>query len=119
MDLNSKEWFLLLMGFLFFVTVFSWIIYARFIMSRIEKAIQKDGFPRPCGWDGTGARTLWFAYAISLPIGNINRVDDPSINVPLVRRYSTIGDKILGWILIVSCSSFGLLCIVGWLIWAN
>jgi len=62
-------------------------------MARIERAILADGHPRPCPWDGPGARALRYARAIAFPIGRMNPADDKLIDVPLVRRYATVGDR--------------------------
>ena len=73
-----------------------WITFARLTMARIEREIAKDGLPRPSSWDGIGARTVSYAYAIALPVGRANRPDNPLIDVLLVRRYATRRDVLLG-----------------------
>jgi len=88
-------------------------------MRRIEQALSNDGRENPCAWDGIGARTLWYAYAISLPEGRFNRTDDPLIDVRMVRSYASGKDRLWGWMLIVSTLSFGLISIAGWLIWGD
>jgi hypothetical protein len=83
-------------GILFMATAVAWISFARITMARIEREIMRDGFPRPCPWDGPGARVVWYAHAIAVPIGRFNRFDDPLIDVPLVRKYATRADIIRG-----------------------
>src|SRR5690554_2008907 len=99
------------------ITMFiSWLIFRRLTMGRIERQIKADGLPRPCPWDGPGARIMWYAYAIALPVGRLNRVDDPFINVPLVRSYATRGDAVRGWMLIISGMLFGVIATVSWFV---
>src|SRR5690625_543453 len=74
------------------IALLSVLVFGRMSMAPIEKRIKKDGLPRPCPWDGPGARIFWYAWAIALPVGSANREDDPLINVPLVRSYATKGD---------------------------
>ncbi|MCJ8499550.1 hypothetical protein [Desulfatitalea alkaliphila] len=68
-------------------------------MARIEREIPADGLPRPAPWDGVGYRVLWYLHAIIFPVGIWNRLDDPLIDVALVRRYATRADIIRGWVL--------------------
>ncbi len=98
---TAQDWFYLSVIILFFLTAVTWITFARLSMARIEREIIRDGFPRPCPWDGPGARTIWYAYAISVPIGRFNRIDDPLIDVPLVRKYATRADVIRGRIFLI------------------
>lgn len=114
---NAEDWLVLIGALLFLSAAISWLIFSRFTVTRIEKAIKQDGLPRPCQWDGPGARILWYAYAISLPIGRFNQIDDPLIDVALVRRYAKPADKIWGLILIIAATTGSILATVGWLIW--
>ena len=84
------------------VAFISWIVFARLTMARIERAICADGLPRPAQWDGMGYRALWYLHAIIFPVGIWNRLDDPLIDVALVRRYATRADIIRGWVFFVS-----------------
>ncbi|MFA5530615.1 MAG: hypothetical protein WDA11_08100 [Thiohalomonadaceae bacterium] len=86
-------------------------------MARIEREMKQDGFSRPYSWDGPGA--LWYAYAISLPIGRFNRADDPLIDVPLVRKYATRIDVILGRTLLIFGYLFVLFMLVAWLLYGD
>jgi len=86
---STKELFLVVAGLIsFFATAFAWIAFARISMARIEKDIQNDGLPRPASWDGTGARALWYCYAIALPVGIFNLPNDPFFDSTTVRRYA-------------------------------
>ena len=87
-------------------------------MGRIERQIKADGLPRPCPWDGPGARIVWYACAISFPVGRFNRIDDPTINVPLVRSYATPVDAVSGWVFIISGGLF-LVLAFGWYFWGG
>lgn len=75
-------------------------------MARIEKAIKKDRKPRACPWDGPGARIVWYAWAIALPISRWNPLDDPFIDVALVRRYANNFDRITAKLMMLSTSGW-------------
>lgn len=113
--MKSETWFLFIGLSLTFITCSTWIAFARLTMARIEREIIKDGLPRPSSWDGIGARTVSYAYAIALPVSRANRPDNPLIDVLLVRRYATRRDILLGraflvcgniWITIVLISGW-------------
>lgn len=70
----------------------TWLAFGR-LAARLERRIAADGVTRPCPWDGPGARIVWYAWAIAFPVGRFNRLDDPLIDVGLVRRYATRVDK--------------------------
>lgn len=91
----------------------SWLLFGRLTMARIEKSIQADGEPRPCPWDGPGARIIWYAWAIAVPMGRFNPADDPLIDVPLVRKYSTRSDKVLAITMLSSTWGLIFLTLVG------
>lgn len=74
-------------------------------MARIEKTLKADGKPRPCPWDGPGARIVWYAWAIALPIGRWNPLDDPFIDVELVRQYANDFDRALAKIMVLSSAA--------------
>ncbi|MEJ2743983.1 MAG: hypothetical protein P8176_16310 [Gammaproteobacteria bacterium] len=97
----------------FFSTAISWIFFARSSMTRIEQAMKTDGLPRPCSWDGVGARAIWMAWVIALPIGPFNVINDPSIDVPTVRKYANSKDKKRAIMLMVSGYSFVFIGLVG------
>ncbi|MEJ2682161.1 MAG: hypothetical protein P8176_11525 [Gammaproteobacteria bacterium] len=75
--------------------------------------MKADGLPRPCSWDGVGARAIWMAWVIALPIGPFNVINDPSIDVPTVRKYATSRDKIRAVALMVSGYSFLFVVLAG------
>lgn len=89
-------------GIITMIALPSWIAFARLTMARIEREIRTDGLPRPAPWDGVGYRVLWYLHAIIFPVGIWNRLDDPLIDVALVRRYSTRADIIRGWVFFIS-----------------
>lgn len=101
-DNTLEGWYYTFFGLFLIITFISWLGFARFSMARIERQMQKDGLVRPASWDGVGLRALWYASAIAFPVGIFNRAEDPLIDVPTVRRYSTSFDRVLGWILMVS-----------------
>lgn len=87
-------------------TCFSWILFGRISMARIERLLKDKGISRPCPWDGPGARIVWYAWAIALPVGRFNRLDDPLINVPLVKRYSNRSDRVIARLMVLSTAAF-------------
>ncbi len=91
----------------------STLVFGRLSMAAIEKRIKQDGQPRPCPWDGPGARIIWYAYAIGLPISRLNRADDPMIDVGLVRKYATSADRFRAIVLLVFGNLFLLNLFVG------
>ncbi|MEJ2743415.1 MAG: hypothetical protein P8176_13295 [Gammaproteobacteria bacterium] len=87
----------------FLVMAISWISFARISMTAIEKRMAANGLPRPCLWDGVGARAFWIATAIALPI----KLEwDPTIDVATVRRYATRFDCRLGLVFTIAGFSF-------------
>ena len=90
----------------FFAMATSWILFARLSMTRIERDMKADGLPRPCSWDGPGVRVLWIAWAISVPVGPFNLVNDPSIDVLTVRKYANANDKKRAIAVMISGYSF-------------
>lgn len=91
----------------------SWLLFGRFTMARIERELKKEGIPRPCPWDGPGARIVWYAWAIAVPVGRFNKLDDPMIDVGLVRERSTAPDKLLAATMLTSAATLVLLTLVG------
>ncbi|MGQ9427040.1 hypothetical protein ACXYTJ_15405 [Gilvimarinus sp. F26214L] len=82
-------------------------------MARIEKELKKEGIRRPCPWDGPGARIVWYAWAIAVPVGRLNRLDDPMIDVPLVRSRATRRDKAIATVMLISTAMLLLLIFIG------
>lgn len=80
----------------------SWVVFGRLSMAKIEKAIMAEGKPRPCPWDGTGGRLVWYAYTVALPASFFNEVDDRQLKTADVKRYTTKADRIRAWIFMVS-----------------
>lgn len=114
--MKAETWFLFIGLALTFITFIAWIAFARLTMARIEREIIKDGLPRPSPWDGIGARTISYAYAIALPVGRANRPDNPLIDVLLVRRYATRKDVLLGRVLLIFANTgAAVLLIGGWI----
>jgi hypothetical protein len=97
---QMEQWFAWTFMITALVMCFSWLIFGRLVMARIEKKITQAGEPRPCPWDGPGARIMWYAWALGFPIGRLNRLDDPLIDVALVRRYSSRRDRIIAIIML-------------------
>ncbi|MEJ2743417.1 MAG: hypothetical protein P8176_13305 [Gammaproteobacteria bacterium] len=98
----------------FLVMAISWISFARISMTAIEKRMAADGLPRPCSWDGVGARAFWIANAISLPVGSLlNPSWDLSIDSITVRRYATRFDCRLGFVFTISGYGCAAICLIG------
>jgi hypothetical protein len=114
--LTPEDWYILLSGGVMLLSFLSILLFGRATMAPMEKKIEQDGLPRPCPWDGPGVRILWYAYAIALPVGRLNRADDPLIDVPLVRRYATKGDKARAVMLLASTHTFILTLFFYWLL---
>ena len=110
---SPKDWFFLISGFVGVAMLISMLTFGRLTMAVIEKNIKRDGLPRPCPWDGPGARIIWHAYAIGLPVGRLNRIDDPMIDVGLVRKYATAADRLRAVVLLVSSNAFLVVLLIG------
>lgn len=93
-------------GALMMGTFISWLIFVRLSMARIERAMKRDGVPRPCPWDGPGARIVLYAYAIALPQRIAERMDIRLIDVPLVRRYASHADWFPALVFLIVGHSF-------------
>lgn len=94
----------------------SWLIFGRVTMARIEASLKEDGISRPCPWDGPGARIVWYAWAIAMPVGRLNQLDDPLIDVDLVRRYSRPSDRIIAVVMLFTTAVWLLVGFLGaWL----
>lgn len=107
------NWYWALGGGAMCVAFISWIAFARISMARIERRIVDDGEPRPCPWDGPGIRVIWYAWAITVPVGRFNPLDDPLMDVQGVRRHALARDRILGWTLMISGYALVSFAIVG------
>ena len=103
---SAKNLFLLILGCSFIPLAVAWVTFARVSMARIEKAMKRDGLDRPCPWDGVGGRVVWYACAIGLPIGPWNPVNDPLVDVPLLRQYARPLDRKLGLAFVVAAGTF-------------
>ena len=66
-----EHYFYMLVGFLFAAFAMSVLPFGRCV-ARMEREMQRDGHPRPSGWDGTGLRIYWYASAIAFPLGWYN-----------------------------------------------
>jgi len=98
----SDDFYYLVFGVAAITMSFSWLLFGRLTMARVEKEIQADGHVRPASWDGVGVRILWYAYVYSLPIGLLNPRNDPFVDVALIRRYGNGRDRLLAKIFMVS-----------------
>ncbi|MGQ9427039.1 hypothetical protein ACXYTJ_15400 [Gilvimarinus sp. F26214L] len=110
MSINS--WYFWAFGSLMIATFAAWLVFARFSMARIERFIERDGFPRPCQWDAPGARIVLYAYAIALPRGIAERLDMRLIDVPLVRHYASAADSYRALVFLISTHAFVLMVFV-------
>lgn len=91
----------ILFGLCLFGSMLAWVIFGRLSMSRIEESIMAEGKPRPCSWDGVGARIIWYAYTVSLPASWFNDIDDRQLSASDIKRYTTRADRIRGWALMI------------------
>ena len=98
---------LLLMSIISYVT-FGWLS-----VLKIEKSIMSEGKPRPCPWDGVGARVVWYAYTVALPASCFNEIDDRQLNTADVKRYTTRADRIRAWSLMIPLHGMMLLVFTG------
>jgi len=110
---SPKDWFFLVSGIVCMTMFVSMLVFGRLTMAAIEKKVKRDGLPRPCSWDGPGARIVWYAYAIGFPLGRFNRIDDPMIDVGLVRKYATPADRVRAIVLLTSGNLFLLMLLIG------
>lgn len=108
-----EDWFMLFAGIVMLLAFLTILMFGRMTLAPMEKKLKREGHPRPCPWDGPGARIVWYAYAIGLPVGRFNRVDDPMIDVGLVRQYATAADRVRAIVLLVSGNFFLLVLLVG------
>ncbi len=119
MNASPKEFFLLFLLITFFFTAISWIFFARFTMSRIEKKIVEDGFSSAANWDGIGARAILYAYAIILPNKYAQRIENKLLNSVSIKGYANSTDRMSGAVFLISSNLLALGCFFGWLIWGN
>src|SRR5690625_2585397 len=110
---SPKDWFFLISGLVGVAMLISMLTFGRLTLVLIEKNIKRDGLPRPCPWDGPGARIIWHAYAIGLPVGRLNRIDDPMIDLGVVRKYATAADRLRAVVLLVSSAGFLVVLLIG------
>ena len=113
LDGSPEGWYYFILLIVFAIVAIAWIGFARFSMARIERQMKKDGLTRQSSWDGVGLRVLWYASAIAFPVGIFNQANDPLIDVPTVRRYSTRFDRYLGWALMISGLIFLAIVLLG------
>ena len=97
---------------LLMVTISSWLVFRVLTMSKIEKSIMSEGKPRPCSWDGMGARVAWYAYTVALPASFFNEIDNRQLNTADVKRYTTRADRIRAWALMVPSHAMVLLLFI-------
>lgn len=113
---SSQDWFFLVTLIVGLTAFTSWLAFGRLTMARIDRAIKRSGLPRPCQWDGPGARIILYAYAVALPSRLSNRIDTRLVDASVIRRFSRPSDRLGGLILVASSTSLGLLCIAGGLL---
>jgi hypothetical protein len=113
MQLDALLCFDIVFGVFFFGTLLAWVIFGRLSMARIEKSIMSEGKPRPCPWDGVGGRLVWYAYAVALPESFFNDIDNRQLNTADVKRYTTTGDSIRAWALMILGNGFILMVAFG------
>ena len=119
MTSTPKEYFLLVLLVLFLIAATSWIVFARFTMSRIEKRMSEKGFLNVANWDGIGARVILYAYALVLPQKYAQRIESRLINSISVKSYSDSKDRISGIIFLISSNTLMVSCFIGWVIWGK
>ena len=104
--------FYTLVGFSFAAFAMSVLPFGRCV-ARMEREMQRDGHPRPSGWDGAGLRIYWYASAIAFPLGWYNDENDPFINVPLVRQYAKKTDRFFAYAVEITGILFMVTCFMG------
>lgn len=112
MNFDLETWFFCLSLPVVIAAFGSLLVFGRMTMAPLEKRIKRDGLPRPCPWDGPGARIYWYAWAIAIPVGRANREDDPLIDVPLVKSYATKGDVTRAVVFMVAQTLFLIMLIL-------
>ena len=80
----------------------TWFVFLVSSVWRMEKRIMEEGKARPCLWDGLGGRAFWYSWTIALPARVFNSEDDSFLNTADVKRYTTLWDYVLAWVLMVS-----------------
>ncbi|MGQ9427037.1 hypothetical protein ACXYTJ_15390 [Gilvimarinus sp. F26214L] len=113
---TGKDWFLFVALNIAMVTFVSWLAFARLTMARIDRTIVGKGLPRPCAWDGPGARVLLYAYVMILPKRMSQKIDIRLIDASLVRGLSGPADRVGGLILVIFSTLLGIICIAGGLL---
>lgn len=113
---DPRDWFFVATFFLSMATFISWIVFARLSMATIERKIMEEGYPRPCPWDGPGVRTITYAWAITIPVGRWNRLDNPFMDVPGALRHATRADRIRGWALMIPSHIMLIVGLIGWFV---
>jgi len=113
LDGTPEGWYYFILLIVFAIMAAAWIGFARFSMARIERQMKRDRVTRQPSWDGVGLRVLWYASAIAFPVGIFNQANDPLIDVPTVRSYSTRFDRYLGWALMISGLIFLAIVLLG------
>jgi len=111
-SMSMNSWYFWAFGSLMITTFAAWLVFARFSMARIERLFEQDGLPRPCQWDGPGARIVLYAYAIALPRRIAERLAPRLIDVPRVRHYASAGDSYRALMFLISTHAFVLLILV-------
>ncbi|MFE8072589.1 hypothetical protein QQM79_16130 [Marinobacteraceae bacterium S3BR75-40.1] len=101
----SLEWVLYAIAvFSVPLSLVSWLAFTRLSVARIERLRAARGEANP-RWDGAGFRTMRYCWAIFLPLGKLNRSDNPLIDVEGVRQYATKRDKFLAGCLFLSAGA--------------
>ena len=111
-----EDWFMLFAGIVMILAFVSTLAFGRMTVAPIEKKIKQDGHSLPCPWYGPGARLIWYAYAIAIPVGRLNRADNPLINVAMVRNYASNADRIRAIAMVVSCYGTIVVTILFWVL---
>lgn len=82
-------------------------------MARIDRRLREEGKSRLCSWDGVGARALWYAWAIAVPVGKANPANDPFVDVMTVRQMATRADRVRAMALMIFGYSFLISVLIG------
>lgn len=96
--------------------VISWFLFTRISVPKIDRQMAEDKKPRACPVDIFGARALFIANAISLPL-NISL--NPIIDINSVQSYANRFDKSVAIILSISTYLFALSGIAGYFFLSN
>lgn len=92
----------------------SWFAFSYVCIPKIDERVEKAGKSRICPVDIWGLRTLDMAIGTALPIGDSLVIKGhPILSIEDVRPYSSVFDRIVSSVLLISFFGFVLAAFVG------